>query len=198
MKTKKELPDQKLETVKLSRADKILLVLYEMSAGVRNPLRYEDIVASVFREYPQDFQLRGYPQYPDSSDLVHKPLYDFRKNGLLEASNKVFTLTERGISWAKRLKDNVSGLKIVSNEKLSRYAEEEISRITDLEGYKLFLTNECEKITDADFYNYLGVSVKTKKNDFLGRLKTVTDAIKELKQIKSVDPLRTRISEYQD
>ena len=85
------------EPVKLSRADKILMVLYEMGGESRKPLRYEDIVVSVFKKYPQDFQLRGYPQYPDSSDLVHKPLYDFRKNGLLEANNKVFVLTERGI-----------------------------------------------------------------------------------------------------
>jgi len=186
------------ESVKLSRADKILMVLYGMAGESRKPLRYEDIVVSVFKKYPQDFQLRGYPQYPDSSDLIHKPLYDFRKNGLLEANNKVFMLTERGILSAKRLKNSVSGLKIISNEKLSRYAEEEISRIGDSEGYKLFLTKDELKITDADFYNYLGVSARTPRNDFLGRLKTMAEAVKELKSIKSTDLIRLRIPEYHD
>ncbi len=186
------------EFVNLSRADKILMILYEMAGESRKPLRYEDIVVSVFKKYPQDFQLRGYPQYPDSGDLIHKPLYDFRKNGLLEANNKVFTLTERGILSAKRLKNSVSGLKIISNEKLSRYAEEEISRIEDLEGYKLFLAKEESKITDADFYNYLGASARTTRNNFLGRLKTMNEAIKELKSIKSKDSMRLRIPEYHD
>jgi len=194
----KKYKKMKAESVKLSRADKILMVLYKMAGESRKPLRYEDIVISVFKEYPQDFQLRGYPQYPDSGDLIHKPLYDFRKNGLLEANNKVFTLTERGILSAKRLKNSVSGLKIISNEKLSRYAEEEISRIEDLEGYKLFLTKEESKITDADFYNYLGVSARTHRNDFLGRLKTMVEAVKELKSIKSTDLMRSRIPEYHD
>ncbi len=194
----KKTIEKKETVIRLSRADKILLVLYEMAEGSRKPLRFEDIVVAVFKEYPQEFQLRGYPQYPDSGDLVHKPLYGFRKNGLLEANNKVFVLTERGISSAKRLKSDISGLRVVSNEKLSRFAEEEISRIEDLEGYKLFLAGEESKITDADLYNYLGTSARTSRNDFLGRLKTMTEAVKELKSIKSLDSFRAKISDYHD
>jgi len=37
------------ESVKLSRADKILMVLYGMAGESRKPLRYEDIVVSVFK-----------------------------------------------------------------------------------------------------------------------------------------------------
>ena len=188
----------KSEAVKLSRADKILLVLYELSEGLRKNIRYEDIVVAAFKKYPEDFQLRGYSQYPDSGDLVHKPLYDFRKEGLVEANNKVFTLTERGLSVANKLKRIISGRPIISEGKLSRYAKEETERIISLEGFQLFLAGEKSKITDTDFYNYLGVTVRTSRNDFLGRLKTISDAVKEIKSIKGLNSIHLKIPRYHE
>jgi hypothetical protein len=200
MKTTKSIASKNLksEAVKLSRADKILLILYELSEGSRKPVRYEDIVVAAFKEYPKDFQLRGYPQYPDSGDLVHKPLYNFRKEGLLEANNKVFTLTERGLSIAARRKKMIAGRVVISKGKLSRYAEEEITRIVTLEGFRLFLAGEESKITDTDFYNYLGVTAKTQRNDFLGRLRTVTETVKELKSVTESNAIRVRIPQYHE
>lgn len=188
----------KFKPIKLSRAEKILLVLYELSQGSRKNVRYEDIVVAAFKKYPEDFQLRGYPQYPDSGDLVHKPLYDFRKKGLLEANNKVFTLTERGLSVADKLKKIIAGRSIVSEGKLSRHAKEETERIISLEGFQLFLAGEESKITDTDLYNYLGVTVRTSRNDFLGRWKTVSDAVKEIKSIKGLNSVRVQIPRYHE
>lgn len=186
----------KFETVKLSRAEKVLLILYELSGRKRKEVRYEDIVVSAFKKYPRDFQLRGYPQYPDSGDLVHKPLYDFRKKGFVEVNNKVFALTQRGFSVASRIKAMVAGRSVISMGKLSRYAEDEMTRIASLEGFRLFLGGEESKITDTDFYNYLGVTARTQRNDFLGRLRTVTDAVEELKLINVTDAVRTKIPQY--
>jgi hypothetical protein len=180
----------------LSRADKIMLTIYEMGGGKKGSLKFEDIVVAVFKKFPEDFHLRGYAEYPDSGDLVHKPLYDFRKKGYLEASNKVFSLTDRGIDFAKRLIDFVQGKNVISDGRLSRYAEKEISRIESLEAFLLFLDNKSERITDTDFYTYLGVSPRTSKNDFLGRLKTLQDAIQELSQQKKINIARNRILEY--
>ncbi|PJC70173.1 MAG: hypothetical protein CO014_00220 [Candidatus Tagabacteria bacterium CG_4_8_14_3_um_filter_41_8] len=188
----------KFKPIKLSRAEKILLVLYKLSQGSRKNVRYEDIVVAAFKKYPEDFQLRGYPQYPDSGDLVHKPLYDFRKKGLLEANNKVFTLTERGFSVADKLKKIIAGRSVVSEGKLSRYAKEETERIISLEGFQLFRAGEESKITDTDLYNYLGVTVRTSRNDFLGRWKTVSDAVKEIKSIKWLDSVRVQIPRYHE
>ena len=190
------LKTAKSDLIKLSRAEKILLVLYELSRGKRRGIRYEDIVVAAFKKYPQDFQLRGYPQYPDSSDLIHKPLYDFRKKGFIEANNKVFTLTQRGLSVATKIREMTTGRNIISSGKLSRYAEEETARITTLDGFRLFLNGEETKITDTDFYNYLGVTARTPRNDFLGRLRTITDAVKELESIKTADTVRSRIPQY--
>ena len=56
----------KKEKIKLSRPNKILLVMYELSNKRKKSLRFEDIVVALFKQYKEDFHMRGYPQYPDS------------------------------------------------------------------------------------------------------------------------------------
>lgn len=180
----------------LSRPEKIMLAIYQLSGGKTTSLKFEDIVVAVFKKFPEEFHLRGYPIYPDSGDLVHKPLYDFRKKGYLEANNKVFSLTQRGIAFAEQLKNMTAGKEVKSDGRMSRFAEREISRIEKLEGFTLFVAGKKEKITDTDFYGYLGVTPRTSKNDFLGRLKTVETAVEELKAQKQIQPARKKISDY--
>lgn len=187
---------KKEKEVDLSRADKLLLVMYELSAKTRKSLRFEDIVVAAFQKYPDDFHLRGYPEFPDSGDLVHKPLYDFRKEGLVEAGSKVFTLTTRGLLSAERLLERTKGKTIMRSGRLSSFAEREILRIEDLEGLKFFLEGQTDNILDIDFFNYLGVTVRTLKNDFIGRLKTVEDAIGELEHAEGKTPLREKIPQF--
>ena len=169
----------KIDTHNLSRAEKILVFMYRFSEGGRAKIQYEDIVAGLFKKYPHDFHLKGYTEYPDSGDMIHKPLYDFKKKGYVNAANKVFSLTERGVELAQTL----SGKNTVSENtgnRLSRSVETEISRVKGLEGFSLFLQGKKDKLSDNDFYNYLGVTVRTQKNAFIGRMETMNAVIKEL------------------
>src|SRR6185369_2234554 len=112
--------------------------------------------------------LKGYPEYPDSGDMIHKPLYDAKKKGYLMAANKVFALTERGLEYAAQLGGEKGVLKSLSKDRLSRNAGIEIARIKAIEGFELFLRGESHKLTDNDLYDYLGVTVRTQKNAVLG------------------------------
>lgn len=162
-----------------SRPEKILIAMYALSKGKMTPCRYEDIVVKAFEMFQKDFQLRGYPKYPDSSD-IHKPLYGpLKSKGLVRSANKTFALTEKGISLTASLMGAVSGAKSVGTEKkrLTRDMEQEISRIRQSEACKLYVLGKKDSILDTDFYGYLGVSVRTGKNDFIGRLNSVTEAV---------------------
>lgn len=165
-------------TVSLSRGEKILLVLFELSGQTRKSIRYEDIVVKAFQTYPDDFHLKGYPQYPESGDLVHKPLYDYKKKGLIVAGNKMFALTEKGLVAVEELKSVISGYKINKTERVTRDIEREVSRISHTPGFALFVKDNADEIVDTDFYDYLGVTVRTSRNDFIGRLNTVSDVVK--------------------
>jgi hypothetical protein len=157
----------------ISKSQKILAVMHELSNGDSKPLHYEDIVVAAFLHHPQDFQLRGYPEYPDSSDL-HKPLYAMKRDGLVRsASDKSFLLTARGLEVAREL----VGVEEVPRDRLTKREEAEVKRITRSQAFELFQTGQTTRILDTDFYEYLGASVRTPKGEFLGRLSIVEQAV---------------------
>src|SRR5207244_261613 len=85
------------------RPEKILVAMYELSHGKPAFLKYEDIVVKAFEMFPDEFALRGYKQYPDSSD-IHKPLYGpLKRGGFIKSANKTFALTQRGVDEARKL-----------------------------------------------------------------------------------------------
>ena len=156
----------------LSKPQKILSVMFDLSKGQSKPLLYEDIVVTAFQRYPEDFQLRGYPQFPDSSD-IHKPLYSMKQDGLVRSANKSFLLTPRGLDVARELR----GTTEPQRDRLTKPEENEVNRIVKSQAFALFQEGERSRILDTDFYEYLGVSVRTPKSDFLGRISTVEQAV---------------------
>ena len=180
----------------LNRNERILLFLYEFGKDRKTRIQYEDIVAGIFKKYPSEFQLKGYPQYPDSGS-IQKRLYDFKREGFVNAQNNVFSLTDRGIDFAERLSKKGKGLPGQTEERLSRSEEIEFYRVKNSEGFILFLTGKQESLSDSDFYNYLGVTARTPKNAFIGRLNTMLATVKALKK-NSNDPLRAKFVNYHE
>src|SRR5213593_3820815 len=117
----------------LSKPQKILAVMFDLCEGEPKALQYEDIVVAAFKQYPDDFQLRGYPQYPDSSD-IHKPLYDMKRQGLIRSANKTFQLTHRGLEVASQLMHADAQEK----DRLTKQEENEINRILNSAAFRLF------------------------------------------------------------
>lgn len=174
-----------ITSLKLTRPQKILVTLYQLSDGTNKQVRFEDIAVGVYKNFTSDFQLRGYPQYPDTGDIVHKPLYsELKKGGYVLSGNKYFSLTPKGIAYAKRLlrvseKETEPGK--TASVKLTADQQKELDRLKSSKAVELFLNGKKEDILDIDFYSYLEVTVRTGKNDFLGRLRTVEDAINATK-----------------
>lgn len=168
----------------LTRSQKILLTLFDLSKGTNKQIRFEDIAVTAYQKFKNDFQLRGYPQYPDTGDIIHKPLYsELKKKGYVLSGNKYFSLTPKGIEYAKRLTHS-SGVKTCdtgSYIKLSADQQKELERVRNSTAVELFLQGKENEILDIDFYSYLGVTVRTNKFDFLGRLSTVENAINATK-----------------
>lgn len=159
--------------IALTKWQKILATMFDLCGGAAKPLQYEDIVVEAFRKYSEDFQLRGYPQYPDSSD-AHKQLYEMKKKGLLRTANKTFELTERGLEVAKQMFHDPSA---VNKNRLTKQEESEIKRILTSAALGFFKAGQGNLILDTDFYDYLGVTVRTSRGDFQGRLSNVKHAV---------------------
>lgn len=168
------------------RPEKILLAMFALTDGQAKLLKYEDIVVKAFELFPDEFALRGYPQYPDSSDL-HKPLYGpLKRLGLVRAVHKTFGLTEKGLEYAKRLR-GAAGNRLDEKRdpnRLSRDVEQEVERMLSSEAAKFFSGGQAEKIIDTDFFSFLGCTVRTDRNDFIGRVRTVEEAIGTAMKLK--------------
>jgi hypothetical protein len=184
----------------LSKEQKVLLALYRLWKAGHKKVRYEDIVVRVFKDYPADFHLKGYPEYPDTGDAVHKPLYDYRKKGMVAASNKMFSLTQHGVAESEKLDRIETGTpaKKEVRHRLERDTEIEIERVKQLEGFKLFLAGKQSDIIDSDLFEYLGVSVRSNKNDFIGRLETMKSAIAALADSGLKEPILLAAHRFHD
>lgn len=185
-------------SINISRADKIILVMYELSMGKRKNLSFEDLVVALFKKHPDHFHLKGYPKFPDSETVNNALYHNLKKKGVINYGNKVFSLTDRGLIVAKELKKITEGKTIRKTSRIPKFIEKEIRRIEYLEGFKLFLNREENKILDIDFLAYLGITVRTPKNDFISRLNTIKDAIKELHKRDNQLMIYKKICEFHE
>lgn len=162
--------------------NKLLIVIFKMSLKQKKPLKYEDVYVKAFKKYPNDFQLRGYPDYPDT-ELMSKKIYDLRKNGFLQIHRKFITITEKGKTLAEEL--SRSGTKHSDkndlSKTLSRDILNQIERIKNTDAFQLFANDKKDQIVDTDFFAYLGTTVRTERTDFIARIKTVKDVIERIK-----------------
>ena len=175
------------------RPEKILIAMRELSGGRLRPIKYEDIVVKAFELFPEEFALRGHPKYPDSSD-IHKPLYGpLKRHGYVRANNKMFTLTEKGLAKSHELSSPAAA----NPDRLDRADEAELRRITESETFRLFVMGEQDRLLDTDFYSHLGVTVRTPRNDFLGRLTVVQQAVTKAAKLNK-DPKHIKAKELHD
>ena len=163
---------------KLFVKEKLLIAIYEMSLKQTNPLKYEDVYVRAFKKYSTDFQLRGYPDYPDT-ELMSKKIYDLRKNGLIQVRKKFITITEKGKTYTEQLIQSGTNEpnQDILLKTLSRDIINQIDRIKNTEAFQLFAADKKDQIVDTDFFSYLGTTVRTERTDFIARIKTVKDVI---------------------
>ena len=166
--------------IEIKKGEKILLVLLDLSEGSRKNMKFEDIVVALFKKFPDSFHLKGYKEYPDSGDSIKRRLYTFRDDGLLLVNNMIFSLTDKGIDTVKKIQHSIHGKKPIEKENFDRYIQKEINRIQNLQSFKMFINDEINKILDTDFFDYLGLSVRSERMNFKARLNLLNEVSKIL------------------
>jgi hypothetical protein len=124
----------------------------------------EDIVATCFKLFPERFQLRGYPEWPDST-VVNKRWLDCRDKGYLHGSTAGgFSLTAKGLELAEKTSALLTGkqrlfrkpgLEKVSGEMRTR-AGRFVRSLETSEAFQRFATGgPSVQISEFDFRNML-------------------------------------------
>ncbi|HEY7449498.1 MAG TPA: hypothetical protein VH702_15190 [Vicinamibacterales bacterium] len=141
----------------------VLLAMAHASNWSTSRIPYEDLVLQAWQDFPAEFSLRNHPEHPDASD-IHKRLYQtLRPNGLARTlGNKVFRLTDKGLTEAKRLEGSLQG-RPPSTES-SRLSREEQAVVEDALASRAIGTwraNEPDKLIDYDARMFFGFSTGT-------------------------------------
>ncbi len=169
-----------MEKIDITKQDKIILVISEISDSTKKSIKFEEIAVGLFKKFPKDFHLRGYNNYPDSGDAVKRALYTLRDRGFLSVNNMIFSLTEKGIDSGKKMLYHIKGNKIVQTDNLDRYILSEINRIKRLESFNMFINGKSKDISLTDLFNYLGVSVRTNRMDFKAKLHFIEEVVEKI------------------
>ncbi len=147
----------------MKKWEKVLVTLYRLSGESSSAISYEDIVVEAYKTYPDDFALRGYPSYPDASD-IHKPLYNSLKaRGLVRVSNKTFRLTDAGEHVAEKLLGSSSEPAL--GVRLTRKQAQAVARYTRSAAAELVTTGQEDQLIDVDCQRFYGFAAWTKPRD---------------------------------
>lgn len=140
-------------------SDKILLAIYELEKKRKTggKITKEEMVVKVWKMFPNDFSIRGYPQYPNAD--ISKYVTKLFKENLLKGSFYNYTITEKGKEYAKAL---LAQGPIKSKEAISipRQIESEISRIKNSKTFRLYSQGESNFI-ESDLFDFLGTSSRS-------------------------------------
>ena len=148
-----------MRNIEVNMSDKILLAIYELEkkrkAGKK--ITKEEMVVKVWKMFPNDFCIRGYPEYPNAD--ISKYVTKLFKENLLKGSFYNYTITEKGKQYAKTI---LSKGPIESKELISvpRDVEAEISRIKNSKIFQLYTQGEPDFI-ESDLFDFLGTSSRS-------------------------------------
>ncbi|MBI3123583.1 MAG: hypothetical protein HYZ10_04185 [Ignavibacteriales bacterium] len=161
---------------KLTKKDKILYTIVKMHNEGNNVLRYEDILVNVFKSFPEDFQIRFYPQFPDT-DTIRRALYQLIPEGYIRISNRNCALTKEGKEVGNKIINSLEGDSIQIEGRRDLNYNIEIKRLLRAEGFNMYLIGKIDKIIDQDFYEFYRSSVRTRTLELLGKIKQINEVI---------------------
>ncbi len=143
--------------------DLVTFAVYFLSQS-EGEITAEDIVAACFLLFPKRFELRGYPQWPDST-VVNKRWIDCRNKDLITGSTaEGFKLTPKGLKIADRVGETlrVQGLPTQRNNNNKVRAETRtragkfVRELEESTAYKQYLAaGEGANIGEFDFRSML-------------------------------------------
>src|SRR2546427_179234 len=93
----------------LIKVEKLLVAAGRLASEGRSQFSAEDLVVAGFRAYPNDFSLKGYPEYPDSNpiltQLMGKDARLIVKGWIEKTGTKTYRLTPKGMHDLASLSD---------------------------------------------------------------------------------------------
>jgi len=174
--------------VALSQAELVLLAIYRASnrASIRIP--FEEIVIRAWKDFPNEFSLNNYPQYPDSYPVSKRLTSDLITGRLvISVSKEFYKLTEKGLESAKEIEDKISGEepgKVFAERLLNREQQEIIKYTSRTRTFSSWKQGKKDDLIDFDARMFFQFSTGTALKERKRRVETVKEAIDRAVSLK--------------
>jgi len=166
----------------LSKTDKLLISAGKLASKGKTEFSSEDLVVSAFHEFPNEFSMKGYPEYPDSNyvltQVMGKRAILIVKGRLEKIGTKKYRLTQKGLDDLQNM-INKSELQTIGNIKLERTFEDELAKILTSTAFKLFKENQQHEITFHQFCRFAGLTARDKWQKVSGKIQALEHVIQK-------------------
>jgi hypothetical protein len=168
----------------LSKAEKLLVAACLLSSDGQTVFSAEDLIVRAFQAFPQDFSLKGYPEYPDSNVVLTQVMgkkAPLIVRGWLEKTGvKQYRLTPKGLDDRNQFEHGQGG---IINVRLERLLEEGLARLLKSASFELFKSGQQEQITFNQFCRFAGLSARDKWQKIQNKLASVRHAVEEARKL---------------
>jgi hypothetical protein len=171
----------------LSKADKLLLAAGALAREGRMKFSAEDLVVAAFNAFPDDFSLKGYPQFPNSNavltQVMGKAARLIVKGWLEKTGAKQYRLTPKGIHDL----DGISGEQLSRSVHLAREEEEGLGRLLSTTAYQMYSSGERDRITFHQFCRFVGLAAGDKWQRVQGQLSATRHLVETARKLGESD-----------
>ena len=175
------------ELLKKLSTERLIIWIIGRSRDLSKTFSTEDIVIECWLINPEKHSLRGYNQFPDSSN-VKKRIYEMKgKKGLLRGSEMGgFFLTDISNRIFADLKELVKFEKLqknpghtVADRTISSIDEAPYKRLKKTPAYKKYYQDKINEIVETDFLYFYGINWHSKISLIQNRIKNIDAVVKE-------------------
>ena len=144
----------------LSKSNKILAAIFALHKEGKERITLEDVAVKLWKLFPTEFCMRGYPQYPNVN--ITKYITKLFNDSLITGSVSNYKITSKGINFAQNFEgEQNQNEKIIYSNEQPRHIEIEILRILNSKVFKYFSKNHDENFVESDFFEFLGTSSRS-------------------------------------
>ena len=164
----------------ITKSEKFLIAVCSLKNEKRKEITVEDVAVYLWKKYPKEYCLRGYPEYPNADIQKHATKL-FNEN-LIERESGVYgyKITLKGEAHAKRLLSHLKPIQLkaglVSSEERG-YIRKEMERILKTKIFNYYIQNEDMELVESDLFEFMGTSSRSlslgDKRTFLTRYNVI-------------------------
>ena len=163
--------------IELSKSDKALIAIYELEKQRKGTYKItvEDVAVELWKKYPTEFSMKGYPQYPNVD--IQKYITKLLANHLIDGGVFNYIITAKGAEYAKSLlMEKVTSKAQITNE-IRRDIKIEIERILNSKVFTYYSTTHKPKFVESDLFDFMGTSSRSlmthNQSIFLSKYNTI-------------------------